>query len=182
MEIDPLTKGITSFFPDVSPITQRQEGREMPSRKSVLREERGHSQASAGKEGVRIKSLFILGNNLWGYIWLCPGFSRQQPAPRLAQMGCCSLVSSGTCTQLWSEWAATVRGHLCSPLLAKDRKEHCPNLSSSSPITVLRAQFIPFQSSPCCNPALLRRPKHSRQGKCAALSESSQETSLQQLG
>lgn len=60
----PLKEEITSFSPDVSPITQRQEGREMPSRKSVLREERGNSQASAEKAEVRTKCLFIWGNIL----------------------------------------------------------------------------------------------------------------------
>lgn len=55
----PLKEEITAFFPDVSPITQRQEGRAMPSRKIVSKEERANSQDSAERAGVRTKKVCL---------------------------------------------------------------------------------------------------------------------------
>lgn len=148
MEIYPLKEEITSFFPDASPITQRQEGREMPSRKIVLKEGRGNSQASARK-GVRTKSLFIWGNILRWYIWVCPCFSRPQLALRPAQIGCYSPIPSCTqgtqiCSQMGG-WGG--EGNSASYYSPRTGKGHCPNLSKGSPTTVLRAVYS-FPSSP----------------------------------
>lgn len=177
----PLKEEITAFFPDVSPITQRQEGRAMPSRKIVSKEERANSQDSAERAGVRTKKSVYLGKYLvMIHLLCCPCFSRQQLAWRLAQMGRCPPISSCTYnTNLKLDGRPWSHRHLCSLLLAKDRQRALPKSLQGLCCHSPDSRVYSPQSPPCRIPALLRTPEHSRQGKCAALSENNQETSLE---
>lgn len=177
MEMYPLKEEITAFFPDVSPITQRQERRETPSRKIVLKEERGNSQASAGKAGVRKKKSVYLGKYL---------VMIHLTSPLLFQTAACTEAGSDgplssnllmhAHTSLKPDGRPRSRPHLCSLLLAKDRQRALPKSLQGLCCHSPESRVYSLQSPPCHIPALLRTPEHSRQGKCAALSENNQET------
>ena len=149
----------------------------MPSRKIVLREERGNRPQLEKQESAQ-KNLFILETISGWYIWVRTLLFQTASSLHYCWLRQAAVLQphhgQGTRLQL-KGWPLTWK-HLCSPSLAKDRERALPKSLHSPECTVCS-----IQSSHCCIPTLLRRLKQSRQGMCVALSERSKETSLEYL-
>lgn len=79
----------------MSPITQGQEGKKMPSRKIVLKKER-ENRPQLEKQELAQKVYLFWGMSQENKLAFTPCFSREQPAQSLAQTVHCSPVSPCT--------------------------------------------------------------------------------------
>lgn len=159
METCPLKEEITSFFQMSALITQRQEGRETPSGKIVLKEERGNSQASSWESRSQNKKSVYLGKYL---------VMIHLTSPLLFQTAACTEAGSDGLlfskllahahTSLKPDGWLRAQWHLCSLLPAKDWQrallKSLQGLCCHSPESVVYS----LQSSPCHNPALSEGP------------------------
>lgn len=147
----------------------------MPSRKIVLREERGNRLRLEKQESAQNPPIW--GTISQGYMWVHTLFFQTAASTNAGSER--PLFSNFTITRHTSpqlKGRPLTWRHLCSPSLFKDR-ERAPPKSLHGPESAVYST----QSSHCCIPTLLRRLTQSRQGTCAALSEKSQETSLEYL-